>query len=282
MTVKAFAKINLYLDVLGKRADGYHEIRTVMQTVNFYDRLSFRELKGEEVKVIYKGRYVPLKEGDSVKQAVELLKKYGSLKRGIRVKVEKNIPVGAGLGGGSADAAATLKALNLLWQLNLPLRELADLSGELGSDVPSFILGGTVYAEGRGERVREMPALPRFWVIIVYPGFPIFTSEVYKEIGVKKLTTSPERIRILDRLGKVSEGGELKECLYNKLEEVVLKKYPVLRQVKKNLISQGALGALLAGSGSAVFGILSNREVGEEIKKFFKKYPYQVGVVQSI
>lgn len=282
MTVKAYAKINLYLDVLRKRPDGYHDIQTIIQTVNLYDLLSFQKLKKDEIRVICSDAIYPGGQKNLIWQAARVLKDYKSVREGVMVRVKKNIPISAGLGGGSADAAATFKALNLLWKLNLSPSEVISLSGQVGCDLPALILGGTVYAEGKGERVIRLPALPRFWAVLIYPGIPISTSRIYKLLSIRELTDSRKKINIVQQIRGVSQTSQLRKYLYNKLEKVVLKKYPGLERIRNKLIQQGAAGALVSGSGSTVFGILPNRRTGEKIREFFKKYPYRVEVVQSI
>lgn len=282
MTVKAYAKINLYLDVLKKRADGYHDIQTIIQTVNLYDLLTVHKLKKDKIQVICSDGDCPGGQKNLIWRAGRILKGYKSIAEGVVVRVKKNIPIGAGLGGGSADAVATFKALNLLWKLELSRDELISLSARIGCDLPPLMLGGTVYAEGKGERVTRLAGLPKFWVALVYPGISISTSKVYKLLSIKELTNSRKMINIAEQIGKVTRASELEKYLYNRLEEVVLKKYPGLEGIRNKLLQQGALGALVAGSGSTVFGILPDRRTGEKVKEFFKKYPYRVEIVQSI
>lgn len=264
MTVqeKAYAKINISLDVAGKRPDGYHEMIMPMQTVSLCDELTLR-LEGEGVRARSNLRYVP---GDERNLAVRAGKRYleaiGEEKQGLRIELNKRIPVGSGMGGGSADAAAVLRALNRVYGDRLSAEELTALAREIGSDVAFCLLGGTMLATGRGEELRPLPPLPPCRIVIVKPGFSISTPELFQKLDCAPIRMHPDTAGLI---GALEQGDLQGVCrrLYNVFEDVNDRRMRTVRQIKGELLDGGALGAVMTGTGSAVFGIFADTEAAE-------------------
>ncbi|MDN7229348.1 4-(cytidine 5'-diphospho)-2-C-methyl-D-erythritol kinase [Planococcus liqunii] len=251
--VKAPAKINLTLDVLHKRPDNYHEIEMIMTTVDLADRIG---LKATESGIYIESadRFVPNDSRNLAYQAAQLLKDTFNIKSGVIISLDKQIPVAAGLAGGSSDAAATLKGLNQLWQLNLSLDELAELGAKIGSDVSFCVYGGTALAKGRGEIIQELPAPPNCWVILAKPTIGVSTAEVYGAFDAKKA----EHPNTQEMIQALSAGDYNAMCanLGNALESVTLNLYPEVAQIKEQMKKFGADAVLMSGSGPTVFGLV--------------------------
>ena len=259
LTLQAAAKINLYLDILGRRSDGYHEIESIIQSVRLYDKIILR-LKGREIKIRCTHPEVPLDEQNTCYRAAEILLTVLGMRQGLEIEIQKNIPIGSGLGGGSADAAATLIGMRKLFQIDIPFSDLSKLALQSGSDVPFCLIGGTALVRGRGEKIIPLPLLKNGWFILVDPGISISTSWVYSRLQ-GKLTKKRLNIKLIKELIK-KEGmrGVSKFPLYNKLEEVVIERFPTLRDIKAKLIEAGATGALMTGSGSTIFAVAEDKE----------------------
>jgi 4-diphosphocytidyl-2-C-methyl-D-erythritol kinase len=262
--IRAPAKINLGLRVVGKRADGYHLLDTIMVAVSLYDEIDIRKIRtasknpasDELIKISCDHPDVPLAEENIVYRAAQLILKKSRRAQPISIRIKKNIPVGAGLGGGSSDAAATLVGLNRLFKLRLSLAMLKKMALSLGADVPFFIQARPARAQGIGERLRALRGLPRFWSVIIYPGFPVSTAWVYGNLGAK-LTKPIVNTSITPSL-KSLDG--LTRRLENDLEGVTLKRYPEIGVLKQKLLHEGALRVLMSGSGSSVFGIFVSKQ----------------------
>lgn len=272
MRIRARAKINLFLQILGKRPDGYHDLRTLMQEINLSDELIFKKAVGEIIKISCSDRNLPVNQGNLVYRAAEILKKEawgkGLKTSGLQIHIRKNIPVGAGLGGGSSDAAATLKALNVLWELRFTAKKLAEIGSRIGSDVPFFIYGGTALASGRGEKLNKWPDLPSFRLVLIKPFFSISTAWAYKNLKIN-LTKRPKNIKIIQYCLRKGWFGKLREHIFNDLEQVAVAKHPQLKEIQQELLNLGAVAALMSGSGSTVFGIVPNKKVEVRIKEVF-------------
>jgi 4-diphosphocytidyl-2-C-methyl-D-erythritol kinase len=259
--IRAPAKINVGLRVVGKRADGYHLLDTVMVPVSLYDEIyitkSIRKGRSCTAKltVTCDNPAVPSDEGNIVFRAADLIIKENSINEPVAIHIVKRIPIGAGLGGGSSDAAATLIAMNSLFRLNYSMRRLKKRGYSLGADVPFFIGRMPARARGIGERLTPIKSLPWNWAIIVYPGFPVATSWVYRNFQAK-LTKPMANISIITPLKKSLGQHRL---LVNDLETVTLARYPRIKFLKEELNAEGAAGALMSGSGSAVFGLFDSR-----------------------
>jgi len=262
--IRARAKINLYLRVVGKRRDGYHLLDTIMLPVSLYDEIEIREIrspldnkkdKDEMIEVSCDHPLVPGGEKNIVHRAARLIMRRADKHQQIHIHIRKRIPVGAGLGGGSADAAATLIGLNRLLKVRFSIASLEKLALSLGADVPFFIRARPARARGIGERLYRLRGIPRFWLVIVYPGFPVSTAWAFKRLRPTLTkppvnTSIPTSLKRFDRLAKL---------LVNDLESVTLKRYPKIRLLKERLLHQGAAGSLMSGSGSSVFGIFGSR-----------------------
>ncbi|MBU9674698.1 4-(cytidine 5'-diphospho)-2-C-methyl-D-erythritol kinase [Planococcus sp. CP5-4] len=252
--IKAPAKINLTLDVLYKRPDNYHEIEMIMTTVDLADRIGLQgTAKGIHIQSA--DRFVPNDSRNLAYQAAQLIKDTFNIKTGVIISLDKQIPVAAGLAGGSSDAAATLKGLNQLWQLNLSLDELAELGAKIGSDVSFCVYGGTALATGRGEVIEELPAPPHCWVILAKPSLGVSTADVYGAFDPAK-ADHPDTQAMISAL---REGDYEAMCghLGNALESVTMNLHPEVGQIKEQMIKFGADAVLMSGSGPTVFGLVN-------------------------
>lgn len=253
---KAPAKINLSLDVLHKREDGYHEVEMVMTMVDLADRIEMQELPRDTIIISSQAGYIPLDEKNLAFQAAKLIKDRYDVKQGVYIHLDKKIPVAAGLAGGSSDAAATLRGLNRLWKLDIASDELQQLGAELGSDVPFCVTGGTAVARGRGERLEPIESPPQCWVVLAKPPINVSTSEIYGKLRANAIKRHPSTARVIEAI-RSKRFDELCDNLGNVLEEVTLDLYPEVRQLKECMIRLGADGVLMSGSGPTVFGLVS-------------------------
>jgi 4-diphosphocytidyl-2-C-methyl-D-erythritol kinase len=256
---KTPAKINLGLHIHGKREDGFHELETIFQMVSLYDDVEL-ELLSSGIKLECDTPGVPTDDTNLVCKAALLLRQsYQVEGKGVSIRLKKNIPFGAGLGGGSGNAAGVLMGLNRLWDLNIEREELLALAAELGSDVPFFLTSPCALGMGRGEQLKVLKPCAKFQVLLVFPGFPVATSWVYQNLKLK-LTKRENNISILRKNLSLSDITSLGSRLYNDLEPVVIQRFPEVQVVKDELEAWGALGVLLSGSGSTVFGIFDDPE----------------------
>lgn len=253
---KAPAKINLSLDVLHKRPDGYHEVEMVMTMVDLADRIEMQELARDTIIISSQAGYIPLDEKNLAFQAARLIKDRYDVKQGVYIHLDKRIPVAAGLAGGSSDAAATLRGLNRLWNLNIPNEELQVLGAELGSDVPFCVTGGTALATGRGEKLEPISAPPQCWVVLAKPPINVSTSEIYGKLNAQGIQHHPSTENVLNAI-RDKQFDRLCGSLGNVLEEVTLDLYPEVRHLKECMQRLGADGVLMSGSGPTVFGLVS-------------------------
>ena len=260
ISVKAYAKINVGLKILDKRDDGFHNIETTLAMINLSDILTL-EQTDSGVVVDAPGLDVRQEENLCFRAADLFIGRYG-IKDGVRVKLIKNIPVGAGLGGGSADAAAVLKGMARLHNMHIDDKELMELGAEIGSDVPFFVKGGAAYARGRGEELKFFK-LPRMNLVLYYPGYPISTKWAYEEYDKSVLTPMPEVDNISGgKKKKIRKGFELE----NHFERVVFKRHPDLLDVKMNLLSTGVFFVSLSGSGSSIFAVVDETTRAKVVK----------------
>ncbi|MGH7886515.1 MAG: 4-(cytidine 5'-diphospho)-2-C-methyl-D-erythritol kinase [Candidatus Binatia bacterium] len=269
MKIRAPAKINLSLRVVGRRADGYHLLDTIMVPVSLYDDVKIRTLRGVAdkktnggplVKVRCDHPLVPDGKRNLVYRAARLILAKAKSRHAIEIFIRKRIPVGAGLGGGSTDAAATLVGLNRLLKLGFSAKQLEHLGLTLGADVPFFIRGRPARARGIGERLRPLGPIARRWLVILYPGFPVSTAWVYRNL-LAKLTKPSVNTSIASLL---TGDGNLAATLVNDLESVTLGRYPKIGLLKRKLLAAGATGSLMSGSGSSVFGVFDSKRKAEE------------------
>ena len=264
ISLKAHAKVNLFLEILGKRDDGYHEIETIMQEIDLADNLQFEETQGG-VRLECNNKNIPINQDNLVCKAANLILKECGIKKGVLISLEKNIPVGAGLGGGSSDAAATLKALNSLWRVGLNDGELIGFAAKLGSDIPFFINGKTSLCSGRGEVISPVKVRDRMDYLILFPRVHISTETIYKNLKIDLTKKRKDVSFFLDAL-KYSEVAGISKLLFNRLEEIIFATYPDLLQVKSTLESFDFCGLSISGSGSAFFGLCNDRHQAEVIK----------------
>jgi 4-diphosphocytidyl-2-C-methyl-D-erythritol kinase len=262
--LESTAKINLRLEILKKREDGYHELRTILQKINLHDLLHFSLKKERGISIKTNHPNLPVGKRNLVYQAVQSILKKSDYKGGVLIEIEKRIPLGAGLGGGSSNAATTLKAMNQLLKINLPKKELMAMGLEIGADVPFFFLEGAAIASGIGERLKKIE-LPGLWFVLIYPNFEVSTRWAYQNFILTK------RRFHFNLHGLLRTPKEISNLLWNDLEEVVSRECPQIGVMKKMLYSAGALGALMTGSGPTVFGVFSEEGGASEAYKKVKK-----------
>lgn len=265
MRVKSFAKINLGLEVLGKREDGYHEIRTLFQTVDLYDVLEFRPISGPRILLQGDDASIPWNEENLIYKAAIFLKKRFGILKGIAIHVIKNIPAGKGLGGGSSNAAITLYALNKLWELHLDEKQLMEIGRELGADIPYFLKGGFCLGTERGDAITPLPDLPPLFCLLVLPEISILTASVYQQLQFS-LTSKNKDSKIIRFL----ESRDF-SLLENSLEETVFNLYPQIKAIKSSLLNLEPELSLISGTGAAVFGLFLEKEKAERGYKALKK-----------
>lgn len=281
VTRKAYAKINLGLDVLGRRENGYHDVRMVMQTVGIHDKLTFTERHDEKIRIAVRlsdGQTEELAcdEHNLVYKAAKLLMQERGLTQGVDVELEKNIPIAAGMAGGSTDAAATLLGLNELYDLQMSKEQLCELGVRIGADVPYCIVGGTVLAEGIGEILTGMAPAPQCKFLVVKPAVSVSTAFVYTHLDELGEYPHPD-IDALMACIKAKDVAAMAKLLGNVLETVTVPAYPVIQEIKDEMLACGALGALMSGSGPTVFGIF---ETEEQLQTAYKKLAAKEGVSQ--
>jgi 4-diphosphocytidyl-2-C-methyl-D-erythritol kinase len=263
LRLNAYAKINLTLDVLGDRPDGYHDIETVLHTVELHDTIILKE-DGEGITLRCTSSDVPAETQNIVHRAAHLLKETFRIPRGIEIELTKRIPVAAGLGGGSSDAAVTLLGLAQMWKLRVDDRQLMDLGSKIGSDVPFFLIGGAALAIGRGERVRMLRALPTTWVVIARPKIQITSEWAYKAIDHGAPRRRPNTSGVVRAL-ESEDAGTVGQLLCNVFEDVVVAHHPVVGTLRAQMASHGPLGVSLSGTGPAVFAMAANESAAREI-----------------
>ena len=267
MEIQAFAKLNLTLDILGKREDGYHDLRMVMQSITLADTLTLEENQGEGLRVSANLRFLPTGEKNlAAAAALRFWEALGREPENLDIRIEKRIPVCAGMAGGSSDAAAVLRALNQRAGEPFSPKELARLGERGGSDVPYCVLGGTALAEGRGEVLTPLPPLPRCWVVACKPDFPISTPELFAQADRVKLRRRPDTAGLVAALEAGDLGGVARR-MYNVFEDVLpARLYTRVAEIKNILIQCGALGANMSGSGPTAFGLFDRLEAAQEAR----------------
>ena len=254
ITVRALAKINLGLDVLGKREDGYHEVRMVMQTVNLFDTLEITRTSGAGVTMETNRHFLPVDDNNLCVRAAKLMQEEFDLSGGLHIRLFKRIPVAAGMAGGSSDAAAALVGVNRMFHLGLSTKELMDRGVKIGADVPYCVMRGTALAEGIGEKLTKLPPMPFCYVLIGKPGINVSTKFVYGNLNLEKIEHHPD----IDGIRAAIERKDLKGIaskMGNVLELVTCPAYPVIDEIKALMLREGALNAMMSGSGPTVFGL---------------------------
>ena len=262
---KSFAKINLSLDVLGRRENGYHDVRMVMQTVSVFDQITVERIKSG-IELSTNLPYLPLDHNNLAYKAAQEFFRYTGINEGVHIDISKRIPVGAGLAGGSSNASAVLKAMNKLFNAGLSLKELCKIGVNIGADVPYCVLGGTRLAEGIGEKLSPLPKMPKCCIVLVKPSFSISTKAVYEKIDSCTDYLHPDTEALIKGLEEKSL-YKIASAMGNVLEEVSISEHPILEKVKEELCSLGALRAQMSGSGPTVFGIFKTYDEARNAKK---------------
>lgn len=267
--MKAYAKINLGLDVVGVLENGYHEVRMVMQTVGIYDELDFKKIPSG-IRLTTDCGELPADENNLVYQAARLMLQQYHIQGGVEIHLHKNIPIAAGMAGGSTDAAATMKGINRLYDLGCTLRELVELGVNIGADVPYCVMGGTALAEGIGEKLTALTAAPDCYLLVAKPDINVSTKYVYEHLDTEGIPFHPD----IDGMVAAIEEGSLQGILDrmgNVLEDVTVKAYPIIDTIKNRMKELGAINSLMSGSGPTVFGVFVEeakaREAYEQMKE---------------
>ena len=285
--LKALAKINLGLDVLRRREDGYHEVKMIMQTISLHDDLEIRRIKTPEIQVKTNLYYLPTNENNLVYKAAKLLMDVFGIKEGVAIQLKNRIPVAAGMAGGSTDGAAVLWGMNQMYGLGLSRQELMERGVKLGADVPYCVQRGTALAEGIGERLSVLPSMPKCTILIAKPGISVSTKFVYENLHANDL--KPEQHPDVDRMIEAMKEKNLDllcERMGNVLETVTIPAYPVIQEIKEHMMACGAAGAMMSGSGPTVFGIfhspvqakaaMKDLKVNGLAKQLYLTTPYNV------
>ncbi|OZU89521.1 4-(cytidine 5'-diphospho)-2-C-methyl-D-erythritol kinase [Virgibacillus indicus] len=277
---KAPAKINLALDVLSKRDDGFHNVEMLMTTIDLADRIKLTSLEEDRIEISLESRFVPSDERNlAYKAAFAFKKKYG-IEKGVQIHIEKSIPVSAGLGGGSSDAAAVLRGLNRLWSLDRPMGELAELGADIGSDVPFCVYGNTGIAKGRGEIVEKLAPPPPCWVVLAKPDIGVSTRTIFQRIILDDLT-HPNTDQIISALEN-KDFDQMCCNIGNVLENITLKVYPEVRRIKNAMIQAGAAGTLMSGSGPTVYGLVEHYTTAKRIYNGMRGFCHEVYLVRLL
>ena len=270
LNYKARAKINLALDVCRRLENGYHEIKTVMQSVNIYDELEFKRRRDPDIILSVDSRYELGDLGNNlIFRAAKFMKEYYGIRQGIEIHLKKTIPVAAGMAGGSTDAAATMLAMNEMFALKLDKEELMRQGLRLGADIPFCILGGTALAEGVGEKLTPLPAPPRASLLVVKPPIMVSTKRVYETLRVNQIAKHPD----IDGMMAALEQGDIERVanyLENVMEAVTVKENSIIAEIKTMMTQQGAYNALMSGSGPSVFGIFAKEEEAQAAAKHIR------------
>ncbi|MDR1511276.1 MAG: 4-(cytidine 5'-diphospho)-2-C-methyl-D-erythritol kinase [Endomicrobium sp.] len=281
--LKAPAKINFFLEVKNKRTDGYHNLKSVMQTVSLYDELFF-ELTDSEILLECKNEHLPTNKENIVYKVAQIVKNHYDINEGVRIHLKKKIPIKAGLGGGSSDAASTFKALVKLWNIKTSKDKLEKIAVKLGADIPFFFTAGTALCEGVGEIITPLKNVKKLNIVLVNPGFGLSSKDVYKKIKFP-LTNQVEINRIISSINNGSfDSKKAFNYCFNRLEEFVLPNYPGIARIKNVLNGIGCV-SLMTGSGTTVFGIYDNSEevkTTERLKSKLNKYKWKVWFVNTI
>lgn len=277
---KAPAKINLGLDVLYKREDGYHELEMIMSSVDLADHLSFKRLTNNQIVIETNKAFLPSDQRNNVYQAAAIIKERYGIKEGIKITIKKNIPVAAGLGGGSTDCAATLRGLNRLWALNLSMEEMIDIGMHVGTDVPYCLYGTTSFVAGKGEIVKVLKPMPPCWVILVKPRLSVSTRKIFQQVDTTNIT-HPAMKNLAEAILKQDYQAML-QYMGNSLEDVTIAKHPIIQQVKTRMVKYGADVALMSGSGPTVFALCQKQSRAKRIVNGVKGFCDEVYMVRTL
>ncbi|MCM8800918.1 MAG: 4-(cytidine 5'-diphospho)-2-C-methyl-D-erythritol kinase [Candidatus Omnitrophica bacterium] len=286
MVLNSFAKLNLYLKVIGRRADGYHNIETVFERIDLKDRIIIYPLRNKKINLLCDCPLVPKDSSNLAYRSAKLLQDTFKINQGAEIRIIKHIPIGAGLGGGSSNAAGVLLGLNRLWKINLSKDRIAGLAAKLGCDIPFFVYE-VPFAEGsgRGDRITPLKRLSKIklWHILVVPKIEVSTSFIYSKFDkYSTLTNSKKDVKLLYLALKNFNISLLSEALFNSLEEITFRFFPQVKRIKQELLNLGLKSILMSGSGPAVFGVVSSRKEADGLKEYLKKNrAWQVFVVRT-
>lgn len=270
MTLKALAKINLGLDVVRRREDGYHEVRMIMQTIHLYDQLTLEKSKTSGIRISTNLNFLPVNENNLVYKAGMLLMDEFHIEEGIDVNLVKRIPVAAGMAGGSTDAAAMLYGMNEMFGLGLSRQELMERGVKIGADVPYCLMRGTALAEGIGEKLTQLPPMVKCPVLIAKPQISVSTKFVYQNLKLDENTIHPD----IDRLQRDIKAKDLEAIardMGNVLETVTIPEYPIIAEIKEQMMKSGAINSMMSGSGPTVFGLFEDQETAEKAYEEMKQ-----------
>lgn len=268
--LKARAKINITLDILGRRDNGYHDVEMIMQTVDLFDQLLLRKIKKNKVLIKTNLPYLPVDERNLVHKIVTYMMDKYDLSGGVFVNLYKKIPVAAGLAGGSSDGAQAIFGMNKLFNLNLELEEMLEIGGKFGSDIPYCMIGGTALATGLGEKITYLDPFPELHVLVVKPSFSMSTAVVYKNFNLDDVVEHPKTEIVIDAI-KNNQRQLIYDNMVNVLETVTPKIHPEINEIKATIKELGANGVLMSGSGPSVYGLFEDEKKAEEAYKLFKK-----------
>jgi 4-diphosphocytidyl-2-C-methyl-D-erythritol kinase len=279
MELKAYAKINLSLDVLYKRKDGYHEVRMIMQSVGLHDILDFNP-RENGIRLFCSNPYVPCDSRNIIYKVLELIRQKYGVRQGMEVDINKQIPVAAGLAGGSTDGASAIIAANSIWGLNMSYDDMLDIASRAGADVSFCLKGGTALAEGIGDKLTPLAPMGHVHVVIAKTPVQVSTREIYQQLKIDEIVARPDTVRIIRAL----EEGNIKSVadnMVNVLETVTIKKYPVIGEIKRIMVEFGALGSLMSGSGPSVFGLFASPLEAERCYNRLRDYMKEVYIVDT-
>lgn len=270
MELKALGKINLGLDVLGRRENGYHDVRMVMQTLYLYDQITIEKTEKPGIELSTNLFYLPVNENNLAYRAADLLMQKFGVEEGVKITLEKHIPVAAGMAGGSSNAAAVLYGINRMFSLGLSQEELMERGVKLGADVPYCIMRGTVLAEGIGEILTPLPAMPRCTVLVAKPPISVSTKLVYEKLDAHEIEDHQDIDGVLEGLER-QDLKKIASSMGNVLERVTVEEYPVIEEIKEMMKENGALNAMMSGSGPTVFGLYSDKRMAKEAAQKIKE-----------
>lgn len=282
LDVKARAKINLGLDVCRRLENGYHEVKMVMQTVDIYDELSLKKRQEPDIVLLINSRDdLGRLEDNLIYKAARLMQEHYGIRQGVEISLKKKIPVAAGMAGGSTDAAATMLAMNELFALGREKEELMELALPLGADIPFCIMGGTALAEGIGEKLTSLPAPPKAVLVVVKPPIMVPTGKVYQSLDLNGLEKHPD----IDGMVQALKDGDLKgitQRMENVMETVTETEFPIITDIKKMLTGNGALNAMMSGSGPSIFGVFTNGTMAADAAEYVRRTLQQKGIDAQI
>lgn len=282
MILKAYAKVNLSLDVVGKREDGYHLLKMIMQRIDLYDVIEMEKNNLGTIRIFCDKPYVPVDNRNLAYKAAKIFMEKYNIKDGVDIKIQKNIPVAAGLAGGSSDAATVLRGMKYLFKKNdIMKNELMELGLSIGADIPYCIQGGTALCEGIGEKITTLRPFKNVIMVLIKPNFGVSTKEVYKALDINKIFKHPNTDGFIEAMDNKNLRF-VADSMKNVLENVTMGSYPAIGGIKKEMLSNGAIGTLMSGSGPTVFGIFDDMLKAQRAYEHFKENYTEVFITRTI